>query len=85
MGVGHRAAALDSTAVVPAISMYTKRCHFHPLVGQEMDKPSNWHSQSHKQVSGHSCATNLPDLPPCFSSSFTSVMVMPRSTALHIS
>jgi len=27
----------------------------------------------------------LPDLPPCFSKSFTSVIVMPRSTALHMS
>ncbi len=27
----------------------------------------------------------LPDLPPCFSSSFTSVMVMARSAALHMS
>ena len=27
----------------------------------------------------------LPDLPPCFSRTRTSVMVMPRSTALHMS
>jgi len=30
-------------------------------------------------------ATKLPDLPPCFSSSFTSVIAMPRSAALHMS
>ena len=30
-------------------------------------------------------ATQSPDLPPCFSSRRTSVMVMPRSTALHMS
>lgn len=27
----------------------------------------------------------LPDLPPCFSSNLTSVIVMPRSIALHMS
>ena len=37
------------------------------------------------QPASHAPATNLPDLPPCFSSNFTSVMVMPRSTALHMS
>ena len=30
-------------------------------------------------------AVKLPDLPPCFSSRRTSFMVMPRSTALHMS
>ena len=30
-------------------------------------------------------ATKLPDLPPCFSINLTPVMVMPRSTALHMS
>ena len=29
--------------------------------------------------------TKLPDFPPCFSRTRTSVMVMPRSTALHMS
>jgi len=36
-------------------------------------------------VSAYFSAMKLPDLPPCFSSSFTSVIVMPRSTALHMS
>jgi len=30
-------------------------------------------------------ATQLPDFPPCFSSTCTSVIRMPRSTALHMS
>ena len=30
-------------------------------------------------------ATKLPDLPPCFSNSMMPVMVIPRSTALHMS
>ncbi len=30
-------------------------------------------------------ATQSPDFPPCFSSTFTSVIVIPRSTALHMS
>ncbi len=30
-------------------------------------------------------ATQSPDFPPCFSSTFTLVIVIPRSTALHMS
>ena len=30
-------------------------------------------------------ATKLPDLPPCFSSKVTPLIVMPLSTALHMS
>ena len=37
------------------------------------------------KTSPYTPATKLPDLPPCFSSSLQSVMVMPRSTALHMS
>lgn len=33
---------------------------------------------------GHQPATQSPDFPPCFSITFTSVMTIPRSTALHI-
>jgi hypothetical protein len=35
----------------------------------------------------HACyfAPQVPDLPPLFSSSLTSLMTMPRSTALHMS
>ena len=33
----------------------------------------------------YTSATQLPDLAPCFSSTFTSVMTMPRSMALHMS
>ncbi len=36
-------------------------------------------------VGAYSPEAQDPDLPPCFSSSFTSVMTMPRSTALHMS
>ena len=37
------------------------------------------------EANGGPQATQLPLLPPCFSSSFTSVMTMPRSAALHMS
>jgi hypothetical protein len=36
-------------------------------------------------VSVYFAATQVPDLPPLFSSSLTSPITMPRSTALHIS
>ena len=42
-------------------------------------------TKSQQQVSAHFSAMNVPDLPPCFSKSFTSVMIMPLSTALHMS
>ena len=41
-----------------------------------------WAKTSQKPLSE---TTKLPDLPPCFSSIRMSLIVMPRSTALHMS
>ncbi len=41
--------------------------------------------QNGEMPTAQGVATKLPDLPPCFSSNFTSVIIIPRSTALHMS
>ena len=42
--------------------------------------------EPHEHSPGHSqAATQLPDLPPCFSSRRTPPISIPRSTALHMS
>lgn len=49
-----------------------------------MDRRKLWRF-ARPTLSAQTVARKLPDCPPCFSSNRTSVIVIARSTALHMS
>ncbi|PFH09011.1 hypothetical protein BCF11_1398 [Collimonas sp. PA-H2] len=50
--------------------------YFPVLIRRKRNKPCRW---------AYDSAIQSPDLPPCFSITRTSVITIPRSTALHMS